>query len=125
VLRRRPAAFLFLGDNGYLPKDAEMYDIPDAALRSITADTHRAMRNVPGLRDLLSSTPAYAIWDDHDFGPNNADRTFAHRDVAHDLFQRYWPNPGHGVRDVPGVFHSFRIADVEFFMLDNRYHRDP
>jgi alkaline phosphatase D len=125
ILRRRPAAFIFLGDNNYLPKDPEMYDIAPAALRIVVADTHRNMRNIAGLRDLMSSTPSYGIWDDHDFGPNNSDRTFPHRHTTLELFQRYWPNPAHGVRDVPGVFHSFRIVDVEFFMLDNRYHRDP
>jgi alkaline phosphatase D len=125
VMRRRPAAFIFLGDNNYLPKDPEMYEIPPTALRTVVADTHRSMRNIAGLRDLVASTPSYGIWDDHDFGPNNSDRTFPHRDLTLDLFQRYWPNPNHGVRGVPGVFHSFRIADVEFFMLDNRYHRDP
>jgi alkaline phosphatase D len=125
ILRRRPAAFIFLGDNNYLPKDPEMYDIPSADLRIVVADTHRNMRNIAGLRDLMSSTPSYGIWDDHDFGPNNSDRTFPHRRTTLELFHRYWPNPAHGVDGVPGVFHSFRIVDVEFFMLDNRYHRDP
>jgi alkaline phosphatase D len=125
VLRRRPAAFIFLGDNNYLPKDPEMYEIPPAALRIVVSDTHRSLRNIAGLRALMASTPSYGIWDDHDFGPNNSDRTFPHRDTTLELFQRYWPNPAHGVRDTPGVFHSFRIADVEFFLLDNRYHRDP
>jgi len=125
IVRRRPAAFVFLGDNNYLPKDPEMYDIPPAALRTVVADTHRSMRNIGGLRDLMASTPSYGIWDDHDFGPNNSDRTFPHRDTTLELFQRYWPNPAHGVRGVPGVFHSFRIVDAEFFLLDNRYHRDP
>src|SRR5690606_25020428 len=66
-----------------------------------------------------------AIWDDHDFGPNNSDRTFKWRELGLDLFKKYWPNPSAGTPDTPGVFHSFRIADVEFFMLDGRYHRDP
>jgi alkaline phosphatase D len=125
VLRRRPAAFIFLGDNNYLPKDPAMYAISPEELRTVVAGTHRNLRNLGGVRELVASTPSYAIWDDHDFGPGNSNRTFSQRDTTLELFQRYWANPEHGVAGVPGVFHSFRIGDAEFFLLDNRYHRDP
>ena len=65
------------------------------------------------------------IWDDHDFGPGDSDRTFQWKDLGLTIFRRYWPNPAPGIPQAPGVFHSFRVADVEFFMLDDRYNRDP
>ena len=125
VARFRPAAFLFIGDNNYMPGKAEGYDLPEASVREIMSLYHRRFRQIPGLRDIVATTPSYGIWDDHDFGPNNSDRTFKWRDLAIETFRRYWPNPYAESAGVPGVFHRFRIVDVEFFMLDNRSHRDP
>jgi len=67
--------------------------------------------------------PNYAIWDDHDYGPNDADRSYVLKDDALDVFKMFWPNPSYGVGDKPGVTTSFDIADVQVFMLDDRYYR--
>ena len=125
VVRRRPAAFLFLGDNNYLPQPWEAYAVSREDMRMVFSDIHRGLRNVAGVRELMASTPSYGIWDDHDFGPGDSDRTFEWKDLGLTIFRRYWPNPAPGISQAPGVFHSFRIADVEFFMLDDRYNRDP
>lgn len=121
----RPDVLLLIGDNNYMPMQPGAYEAPEETVAYAMARYHRYLRDLPGLRSLLSSTPTYAIWDDHDFGPNNSDRTFRWRELSLDLFKKYWPNPSAGTMDTPGVFHSFRVADVEFFMLDDRYHRDP
>jgi alkaline phosphatase D len=121
----RPDVLLLIGDNNYMPMQAGAYEAPDSTMRYAMARYHRFLRDLPGLRSVIATTPTYAIWDDHDFGPNNADRTFARRDMSLDLFKRYWPNPGAGTPETPGVFYSFQIGDAEFFMLDDRYHRDP
>lgn len=121
----RPDVFLLIGDNNYMPMRPGAYEVPDSTAEYALARYHRYLRDLPGLRSILATTPIYAIWDDHDFGPNNSDRTFKWRELSLDLFKKYWPNPAAGTPDTPGIFHSFRIADVEFFMLDDRYHRDP
>ena len=59
------------------------------------------------------------------FGPNDSDRTFAWKSESLEIFRRFWPNPYPTTTKTEGVFHSFQIADVEFFLLDDRYHRDP
>jgi alkaline phosphatase D len=121
----RPDALLLIGDNNYMPMRPDAYEAPESTVSFALARYHRYLRDVPGLRCVLSSTPTYAIWDDHDYGPNDSDRTFKWRDLTLDLFKKYWPNPSAGTSSTPGVFYSFKIADVEFFMLDDRYHRDP
>lgn len=121
----RPDVLLLIGDNNYMPMRAGAYEAPDSTMRYAMARYHRFLRDLPGLRTMLATTPTYAIWDDHDFGPNNSDRTFSRREMSLDLFKRYWPNPGAGTPETPGVFFSLEIGDVEFFMLDDRYHRDP
>lgn len=121
----RPDAFFFIGDNNYMPQRAENYETSEENVAYAMSRYHRYLRDVPGLRSIMATTPTYGIWDDHDYGPNNSDRTFQWKELSLDIFKKYWPNPGAGTDDTPGVFHSFQIADVEFFMLDDRYHRDP
>jgi alkaline phosphatase D len=125
VLQHRPVAFLFLGDINYMPGHSNHYPVDRDTVRYAMAGYHREVRHVPEVRALMASTPSYGIWDDHDFGPNDADRTFAFRHESLEMYRRYWPNAGAGTATTKGVFHAFKIADVEFFMLDDRYHRDP
>lgn len=120
-----PDALLLIGDNNYMPMRPGAYEAPESTVNFALTRYHRYLRDIPGLRTVLATTPTYAIWDDHDFGPNNSDRTFRWRDLTLDLFKKYWPNPSAGTPETPGIFYSFKIADVEFFMLDDRYHRDP
>ena len=121
----QPNALLLIGDNNYMPMRPSAYEAPESTVAYALARYHRYLRDLPGLRSVLATTPTYAIWDDHDFGPNNSDRTFRWRALSLDLFKKYWPNPAAGTAETPGVFHAFRIGDAEFFMLDDRYHRDP
>ena len=125
VLQHRPNAFLFIGDINYMPGRSSHYGKDPDPVRYAMAGYHREVRHVPEIRALMATTPSYGIWDDHDYGPNNSDRTFSYREETLELYRRYWPNSGGGTSQTKGIFHKFRISDVEFFMLDDRYHRDP
>ncbi|MBK7149325.1 MAG: alkaline phosphatase family protein [Bacteroidetes bacterium] len=74
-------------------------------------------------RDLLATTPNYAMWDDHDYGPNDADGTFALKDTALLIFKNFWPNTYPENENVKGNFFNFKYYDTEFFMTDGRYYR--
>lgn len=69
------------------------------------------------------SMPQYSIWDDHEFGWNDADSSFPYREHALNLFTKYWANPAYGTAETPGCFFKFDYLDSEFFMLDDRYYR--
>jgi alkaline phosphatase D len=125
IVRRRPIAFLFIGDNNYMPNVPEAFEAEESDIRYMIADTHRTLRNVTGVRELMASTASYGIWDDHDYGPGDSDRTFRHKEISLSTFRRYWPNPKPSGGSVSGVYHSFRVGDVAFFMLDDRFNRDP
>ena len=84
-----------------------------------------AHRNNAGFRALFSHTPLYAIWDDHDFGPNDSDGTLAGKDDSLRTFKQFLANPAYGEPDNNGVYFKFTRWDVDFFMLDDRYHRSP
>lgn len=125
VSLRRPSALMLIGDNNYMPNHPSAYETSSEVVAYAMGRYHRFLRDLPGLRTLLATTPTYGIWDDHDYGPNDSDRTFRWRELSLDLFKRYYPNPSAGLPDTPGVFHSFQLGDAEFFLLDDRYHRDP
>ncbi len=120
----RPAAFLYIGDINYLPSPELEFGEDPNLIRETMAIYHRDTRHLQGIRTLMATTPSYGIWDDHDFGPNNSDKTFKWREETLDLYNRYWANPSAGLADTKGIFYKFKIADAEFFMLDNRYHRE-
>lgn len=82
---------------------------------------HRKLREVIGFRQLTSSIPTYGIHDDHDFGPNDYDGTHKNADEALVAFKEYWPNPSYGLPEDKGIYCSFVVGDVEFFLLDGRY----
>jgi len=82
-------------------------------------------RNSSGWRGLSSGTPIYAIWDDHDYGPDNSDGTMKGKDLSLQTFREHWANPAYGEPDNPGVYFKFTRANVDFFLLDGRYYRDP
>ncbi|MEM0961421.1 MAG: alkaline phosphatase D family protein [Bacteroidota bacterium] len=113
-----PDLMLWLGDNVYL-REVDWWSAEGIDYR------YRHARQEPDLQPLLASAAHYATWDDHDFGPNDSDRSYVLKEDALDTFMRFWPAASRGIEGVPGVFTHFQWADVDFFLLDDRYHRAP
>ncbi len=70
-----------------------------------------------------STANHYAIWDDHDFGPNDATRTFPYKEETLDAFKLFWANNNYGVNNLGGITSAIEYGDAHFFFLDNRWHR--
>ena len=104
-----------LGDNHY----ANTNDID--VQRRFYADQRRQS----GWRDLTSRVPTYAIWDDHDYGPDNSDATLKGKEFSLHAFREHWANPYYGETNNPGTYSRFSHANIDFFLLDVRYHRSP
>ena len=116
---RKAELMLWLGDNTYLRE-------PD--WNSWTGILRRwtNTRSLPALQPLLGATANYAIWDDHDFGPNDSDRGFWNKLMTRAGFQLFFRNPSTGVASVPeGITSQFAWGDVEVFLLDDRWFRAP
>lgn len=121
-----PHFMLWLGDNLYLRGPSPQLAIPpEYETPAHMAVRYRDVRSQLKLRKLFAATHHYAIWDDHDYGPNNGDKSFALKDASLRLFNAYWPNPPMGSPEVPGNWRRFGHQDADFFLLDSRYHRDP
>jgi alkaline phosphatase D len=81
-------------------------------------------RSTPELQKLLGTMHHYAIWDDHDYGPNDSNWSFEYKEVALDIFQAYWGNHTYGESANPGTYSKFFWGDAAFFLMDNHYYRD-
>ncbi len=79
----------------------------------------------PEMQKLRGTRANYAIWDDHDFGSDDCDKTFEYKEYSLEKFKEYWANKTYGEPDVPGIYSKFKWSDSEFFLTDNRYHRSP
>ena len=77
----------------------------------------------PSQAALLAEVPIAYVWDDHDYGGNNADSTAPTRDIARTAFSAYvphYPLTGSGT-----INQAFSVGRAQFLMLDNRSARDP
>lgn len=81
-------------------------------------------RNRYPINEFLQSCPQYAIWDDHDYGPNDSDGKFKMKDTALTVFKKFWTNPYYGTNGKNGVYCHFSQGDCDFFLLDSRFDCD-
>jgi len=115
---KQPDLMLWLGDNTYY-REIDWHT--SAGLQHRWTHT----RATPELQPFLGASHHYATWDDHDYGPNDADRAYRLKGEALENHKLFWGNQTYGTPETPGVFGRFEWGDVEFFLLDDRYHRSP
>ncbi len=116
AMAKDTAAFtLWLGDNWYTR---------EVDLLSPWGLWYRASRDraQPILRNLLKNMPQYAIWDDHDYGPDNSGSSYGLKDVSREIFMKYWCNPFYG-EDQKGIYSQLSYSDMDLFLTDDRYFR--
>lgn len=116
IAAKQPDLMLWLGDNLYFQR-------PDFLDPEAMAARHRRQRAFAPLARLLTATSHIAIWDDHDFGWNNADGSYPLKGEALRLFKLYWANPSFGLPELPGVFGFAMYGDVDLLLTDGRYYR--
>ncbi|MBL7963398.1 MAG: alkaline phosphatase family protein [Flavobacteriales bacterium] len=116
IADQKPDLMLWLGDNIYLRE-------PDWGSWSGILHRYTHTRSLPEMQRLLRSTHHYAIWDDHDFGHNDAVGTFANAHLTRRAFDLFWANPTSGVPGADGITTMFNWSDVDFFLLDDRTFR--
>lgn len=116
TMANTPAAFhIWLGDNWY----AREVDYSSAWGLNYRASRDRSL---PILQKFMASMPHYAIWDDHDFGPNDAGKSFLLKEESRTIFNNYWLNPTSG-ENGQGIYSQFSYGDADFFLTDDRFFR--
>src|SRR5207302_11210079 len=111
-----PDLMLWIGDNVYLREC-------DWTSRTGILRRYTHSRHLPELQRLLGATNHVAIWDDHDYGPNDSDRGFVLKDASLEAFRLFWDNPSYGISGQSGITTTFEWGDVQLFLLDDRYFR--
>jgi alkaline phosphatase D len=120
INERQLDLFVFLGDNIY----ADTRDM--AVMRAKYAEFDAQ----PGFSRLRKSTPVVAIWDDHDFGENDAGGDYPKKEESRQIFLEFWNEPaGSPRRDRDGVYASYVFGPpgkrVQLILPDLRYNRMP
>ncbi|MRG96253.1 alkaline phosphatase D family protein [Polyangium spumosum] len=117
ITRDAPACLAMIGDNTYY------YGFDWQSEHTMMLAQLRA-RNNDAFRRLVSAVPTLGVWDDHDFGPNDADNRFSGKQMALRAFRRMWANANWGAQGIEGIFSSARVGPAEIFLLDSRWHRN-
>lgn len=142
-----PDIFVFGGDNIYADNlIADLFSIPPVYKFEKTN-----VENLDRQYNMLNSIPAYknlwnngktnvvATWDDHDYGLNDADRTFSLIEESKAAFMKAFHEPSHSPRyKHNGVYHAHyfdygKVSDKEYHedrtvgvvLLDVRTFKDP
>ncbi|WP_158647567.1 alkaline phosphatase D family protein [Actinoplanes sp. ATCC 53533] len=89
---------------------------------TVFGDLYRQTLTSPAQAALYRSVPVAYVWDDHDYGPNDADAAAPTRPAARAAYSAYVP---HYPQPEPGgaVYQAFTIGRVRFVLTDNRSER--
>jgi alkaline phosphatase D len=115
MANEKAAFMLWMGDNWYT-REVDFYDTWGLWNRA----SHD--RSVPVLQNFLKSTSHYAMWDDHDFGPNDMGKNYILKNTSRNVFTNYWLNTTYGMKG-EGIYSMISYADVDIFMMDDRWWR--
>ncbi len=115
-------AFL-IGDNVYADKGVNI--IPGPATADQVWRRYAETLNRLKFYKFRKLVPSFFTWDDHDYGWNNGDSSYAYRNEAQKIFKSFWPvseMPGF-YKAGPGVSSFVGFAGQNFFFLDDRSFR--
>jgi alkaline phosphatase D len=117
---KNPDIMIWGGDNIYL-READW----DSKTGILHRYTHA--RAIIEMQPLLAKTQNFAIWDDHDYGPNDGDRSFYNKHLTLEAFKDFWVNKSYGMSPAQneGTYSTFTWGDAQFFLLDDRFFKSP
>jgi alkaline phosphatase D len=114
---QQPDLFVHMGDLHYenISRN-EVQRFGEAYARVLSSPTQSA---------LFRTVPFAYTWDDHDYGPNNSDRTSRSRPAALQAYRRYIPH--YPLAEAPDatIHQAFTIGRVRFLLTDARSARSP
>jgi alkaline phosphatase D len=119
IQNQQPLFFLHMGDFHY-----ENIKRNDPALYRKAFD--RCLTS-PRQGSMYRHTPIAYVWDDHDFGPNDADGTSTGKPAALEVYEQYVPHYPLFRRDgtLRSIQQAFTVGRVRFIMTDVRSERMP
>ena len=123
IAATRPQLFLMMGDNVY----GDLAWQGDAGLASFRS-AYAKLANHREFQAFRSRVPMRAVWDDHDYGPNDSGGDFAYKSHSEQLFETF-RGAGESVRARPGIYDSLMAGPegrrIQIILLDSRFFRSP
>lgn len=122
IASENPDLTLYIGDNVYGDVRSE-----DPALPELKAAYMRLAQSEPFAR-VRAAAPMLTMWDDHDYGMNDAGGEYEHKEASEALFEYVWAiREDDPRRSRPGVYGSWIVGEdgkrVQIIMLDTRFFR--
>lgn len=122
VARTDPDLFIFLGDNVYAESEVD-----DPALMSLR-QAYANLAASDSFSELRRQMPVLPIWDDHDYGLDDAGGDWPHKSLSEALYEFAWNiDSGDPVANRPGVHYSKILGEagkrVQIILLDTRFFR--
>jgi alkaline phosphatase D len=115
MAKEKAAFMLWLGDAWYT-RDVDYYSDWGLWYRA----SHD--RAVPVIQSFLKAMPQFAIWDDHDYGPNDIGKNYILKETSREIWKKYWCNPSYG-ENGQGTYTMTSWGDVDVFLTDDRWWR--
>jgi alkaline phosphatase D len=120
VLAADPDLFIFLGDNIY-------GDTRDPAVLEAKYAQFAAQ---PGFRRLRDRVPVLAVWDDHDYGEDDAGAEYPMKVTSQRIFCDFWGEPADSPRRTrDGIYESVEFSAggrrLQVLLPDLRFNRTP
>lgn len=120
VIERRADLFVYLGDNIY----------GDTTDMTVLRSKYETLGAKPEFRKLRREVPVLAIWDDHDYGANDAGAEYPRKAESREIFLDFWRVPADSPRrGRPGIYGSHVFTDgrrrLQLILLDTRSFRSP
>jgi alkaline phosphatase D len=115
IIAESPQVFMPLGDNIYADY----------------GDRYSDLAGIKGFKDLMARTITMPIWDDHDYGQNDAGGEFVQKATYKQMFLDFWSGFGaplsqarrQRAANYDAAIVGPKNKEVQFIMLDNRYDR--
>ena len=119
IIENDPQLWIWLGDNIY----------GDSEDMEVMKKKYDLQMSHPEYQALLRQCPIIGIWDDHDYGVNDGDKSYPMKAASKELMLDFLDVPeGAEVRKRPGAYQSFEFGPkdqlVKIMLLDARSFRD-
>lgn len=117
IREAEPDLFIHMGDFHY---ENIVADDPDRFRRAY----ERALRS-PRQGGLYRQVPIVYVWDDHDFGADDADSTVASSPAAHKVYREFVPHHQLAGGGRTPIYQAFDAGRVRVLITDVRTAREP
>jgi alkaline phosphatase D len=120
IVAKNPDLFIYLGDNIY--GDTEDMEVLKAKYAKLGSKKE--------FQNLRANVPTLSVWDDHDYGWNDAGKEYEFKNRSKDVFLQFWNVSANSPRrEHAGIYGSHFFSDqkhtVQVILLDTRTFRDP